>query len=198
MRNWLIGMVAAVVAVGCMCGHAHAGFFDPPGHDNDGGTEVDVSVDVFSLPSARASNDVDVDNDLLNVQGQQQGQLGFNKTDFRAELEFAPVTNVEAPDVKGAAEEFGKSLERSARFAPDIIGASAPAESPCGDVQGASAGTGPVILGLQTVSIECKAYRLHVLEDQAEGFKVTLAKISFYAAWLPATIIKVATGGILN
>lgn len=155
-------------------------------------------VDVYNLPTYRVRNDprqttdvdtrvgvgVGVDNTNVGIQGQK--------------LTDIDIVNVEAPDVKGAAEEFGKSYERTAQHAPDIRGASNLPDNPCGDVQGASAGTGPVILGLQTVSLECKAYRLQMLEEKASGFKVTLAKVSFYAAWLPATIIKVATGGILN
>jgi hypothetical protein len=157
-----------------------------------------ADVDVYNLPTYRVRNDprfrqnTDVDTSVgVGVDSTNVGIQGQKLTDI-------DIVNVEAPDVKGAAEEFGKSLERTAQHAPDVRGASAAVANPCGDVQGASAGTGPVILGLQTVSIECKAYRLQQLEDSASGIKVTLSKISFYAAWPVATLIKVATGGILN
>lgn len=71
-------------------------------------------------------------------------------------------------------------------------------ESPCGDSTGASASGRPFGVTFGTIPETCRAYRLEMLEQSASGWKVRLARWTYYGAWPFRTVIHIASGGLLH
>lgn len=162
------------------------------GGDSESSSKVKNSGNSESSSSARGGS---------AFQGQQQGQIGINKQGQDNDVSTTVTITNPAEDVRGAAEEIRKGMERSAPSAPRAESSSRVVETnPCGDSTGLSVSTGPMAGGAGTITEACRVFRLNLLTDGQDGFSwgVYLAQISHFAGWFPRTVLHIASFGILN
>ncbi len=131
--------------------------------------------------------------------GGSASNFGIQDQDQDNDVETKVTITNPADDVRGAAEEIRKGMERSAPPAPRAESSSRVVETnPCGDSTGLSVSTGPIAGGAGTITEACRVFRLNLLSDAQTGWGVYLAQISHFAGWLPRTVLHIASFGILN